>query len=189
MHMKNINSTAYGFSFLQSILACILLISSFQSNCLSQTLFSKNSIQEPPFQITFRDFFNFPIGSKGMEFSKKVISLVGQKVVIDGYMVKSDSLHKGQFLLTPNPMEINEEDDGPANDLPVHTILVKLDEKQSDLLLAQRDGLLRIEGRLELGREEDEEGQVSWIRIRMFPQSIKIISAGNQAIRFLTIGS
>jgi hypothetical protein len=184
--MKKIDPPALFRSFSQTLFICILLISFFQSKCFSETLVSPKISQELPLKITFKDFFNFPIGPKGVEFSHKVISLVGQTIVIDGYMVKSDSIHKGQFLLAPAPTVINEDDDGPANDLPVDTILVKLDQSQSDLLLAQRDGLLRMQGRLELGREEDDDGQVSWIRLLLSPQAVNILSADYKASHFST---
>ncbi len=178
--MKKLDFQKLSSSIIKSVWLGFLLSSFVQFNCNSQTVYSTKSFLEEARKITFQDFFTFPIGPRGVEFSKKMTPLVGKTVLIEGYMVRSDALHKGQFLLTPTPIEINEEDDGPANDLPVHAILVKLDANQSDYVVAQRDGLLRIEGQLQLGRQEEESGQVSWIRIIMSPQSVNILSAGFQ---------
>ena len=176
-------------SAVRSLLLGILISGFIQFQSSSQTLSPTHSSLETSQKITFQDFFNFPIGPKGVEFSQKVLQLVGKSVVIEGFMVRSDALHKGQFLLTPTPIEINEEDDGPANDLPVHTVLVKLDKKQSELLIAQKDGVIRLEGRLELGRQEESGGQVSWIRLIVSPQAVNVLSAGAQKIQSSASGS
>jgi len=173
----------------RSLLLGFLISGFIQFQSSSQTLSQTQSSLETSQKIKFQDFFNFPIGPKGVEFSQKVLPLVGKTVVIEGFMVRSDALHKGQFLLTPTPIEINEEDDGPANDLPVHTVLVKLDKKQSELLIAQKDGVIRLEGRLELGRQEESGGQVSWIRLIVSPQAVNVLSAGAQNIQSSASGS
>lgn len=154
----------------------LFLISALQNQAQSQSLEVPVAEQKSPVEIRFQDFFKLPIGPKGVDFSSKAITLIGQYVAVTGYMVKSDAAHEGQFFLTPNPLEINELDDGPANDLPVNAVLVKLDKSQSKLQIAQEDGLVRVQGQLELGRQENESGEVTWIRVIVSPHSVKIIN-------------
>ena len=93
-------------------------------------------------------------------------------------MVKTDLLHQGRFLLAPKALEVNEEDDGPANDLPVHTVLVRLDPSQENLVLTHQEGIIQVQGKLELGREENSLGEVSWIRLIAAPLQVNILSSG-----------
>jgi hypothetical protein len=127
--------------------------------------------------ITFQEFFLAPIGPKGMQFSPKALALAGQAVAIRGFMVKTDLLQKGRFLLAPQALEVNEDDDGPANDLPVNTVLVKLAPPQAHLLIAHQEGPLRLEGTLDIGRQENSRGEVSWIRLLSSPLSVNVLSS------------
>lgn len=126
--------------------------------------------------VTFQEFFKSPIGPKGMEFTPKALALQGQLVSLSGFMVKTDLLRQGRFFLAPKALEVNEADDGPANDLPVHTVLVKLDPSQASLVLAHQEGVMRIEGKLDIGREENNLGEVSWIRLLASPLAVNVMA-------------
>lgn len=126
--------------------------------------------------VTFQEFFKSPIGPKGMEFTPKALALQGQRVSLSGFMVKTDLLRQGRFFLAPKALEVNEADDGPANDLPVHTVLVKLDPSQASLVLAHQEGVMRIEGKLDIGREENNLGEVSWIRLLASPLAVNVMA-------------
>ena len=126
--------------------------------------------------VTFQEFFKSPIGPKGMEFTPKALALQGQRVSLSGFMVKTDLLRQGRFFLAPKALEVNEADDGPANDLPVHTVLVKLDPSQASLILAHQEGVMRIEGKLDIGREENNLGEVSWIRLLASPLAVNVMA-------------
>ena len=131
----------------------------------------------PP-ELTFQEFFKTPIGPRGMEFTSKALALRGHEITLRGFMVKTDLLHQGRFLLAPKALEVNEEDDGPANDLPVHTVLVRLDPSQENLVLTHQEGIIQVQGKLELGREENSLGEVSWIRLIAAPLQVNILSSG-----------
>jgi hypothetical protein len=126
--------------------------------------------------MTFQEFFKSPIGPRGMEFTPKALALQGQVVSLSGFMVKTDLLRQGRFFLAPKALEVNEADDGPANDLPVHTVLVKLDPSQASLVLAHQEGVMRIEGKLDIGREENTLGEVSWIRLLASPLPVNVMA-------------
>jgi len=126
--------------------------------------------------MTFQEFFKSPIGPRGMEFTPKALALQGQLVSLSGFMVKTDLLRQGRFFLAPKALEVNEADDGPANDLPVHTVLVKLDPSQASLVLAHQEGVMRVEGKLDIGREENNLGEVSWIRLLASPLPVNVMA-------------
>ena len=124
--------------------------------------------------MAFSDFFQMPFGPKGLTFTNKAKALVGQRVSITGYMVKMEQPIAGQFILSPRPVEINDHADGDANDLPAHAVLVLLDTVQAEALVPYRSGLVQIEGQLELGRQETGQAQVSWIRLRLDKDAVRM---------------
>ena len=125
-------------------------------------------------QVSFGDFFQMPFGPTGLSFTTKAKALVGQTVSITGYMVKMEHPMAGQFILSPRPVEINDHADGDANDLPAHAVLVLLDPAQAEALVPYRAGLVQIEGQLELGRQETDQAQVSWIRLRLQKDAVRM---------------
>jgi len=125
-------------------------------------------------QVSFGDFFQMPFGPAGLSFTTKAKALVGQTVSITGYMVKMEHPMAGQFILSPRPVEINDHADGDANDLPAHAVLVLLDPAQAEALVPYRAGLVQIEGQLELGRQETDQAQVSWIRLRLQKDAVRM---------------
>jgi len=125
-------------------------------------------------QVSFGEFFQMPFGPTGLSFTTKAQALVGQTVSITGYMVKMEHPMAGQFILSPRPVEINDHADGDANDLPAHAVLVLLDPTQAEALVPYRAGLVQIEGQLELGRQETDQAQVSWIRLRLQKEAVRM---------------
>jgi hypothetical protein len=99
-----ITPTLLKFGFL----AFVLVSPVFAQNQNSQlTPPPSNSTNDSVVEITFQDFFQSPIGPKGMEFTAKALSLQGHRVTLRGFMVKTDFMHQGQFLLAPNALEVN----------------------------------------------------------------------------------
>jgi hypothetical protein len=172
---------------LAKTLSWCLLLCFNADNALAQDIKSTHEVPGIEFQpiqatdLAFQDLFKSPIGPKGMEFSAKALALSGQRVALRGYMVKTDLAQKGRFLLAPQSLEVNEDDDGPANDLPVNTVLVKLDPSQENLIMVHQDGLLRLEGKLEIGRQENSRGEVSWIRLLSTPLLVNVSGTNTQA--------
>ena len=133
-----------------------------------------NDAESKVVKVAFSEFFQMPFGPKGLTFTKKAKALVGQRVSITGYMVKMEQPIAGQFILSPRPVEINDHADGDANDLPAHAVLVLLDTVQAEALVPYRSGLVQIEGQLELGRQETGQAQVSWIRLRLDKDAVRM---------------
>jgi hypothetical protein len=103
------------------------------------------------------------VSSLGITFSDKLKSLDGQLVAMEGFMAPPLKPTLDFFVLTRVPMSICPFCSSDA-DWPYDIVMVRLDKPVTSLPF---DRPIRVEGRLELGSEIDEEtGFVSVVRIR-----------------------
>ena len=130
--------------------------------------------------ISFNQFFEMPVGAKGLKFNKDVLSVYNQKVQLTGYMVQSEGPNVGQFWLSPRPIQMSEHADGTANDMPASTTLVVLDQSQKNWVIPHVSGAITVQGKIFAERYELQDGSVAWIRIHVDPQSIQEISSTSQ---------
>ncbi len=124
-------------------------------------------------ELRFNEFFKQPMGSRGLEMSAKLGSVNGQTVQITGYMVQQEVPHLGRFMLSPRPVQMSEHADGDADDLPAALVTVYLDPAQSNWLIPYTRGLVAITGQLRVGRLEESDGRVSWVRLMLPPQATR----------------
>jgi hypothetical protein len=117
--------------------------------------------------LSFGDLLQRPIGPQGLVIMPGAMRMQGQSVRLRGFMVKSEEDSVGQFYLAPLPIQMSEHADGPANDLPASTILVKLDPSQASWAVTYKAGPIILEGTLQVGRHEDLEGTVSWFQLQL----------------------
>lgn len=117
--------------------------------------------------LSFGDLLQQPIGPQGLVIMPSAMRMQGQRVRLRGFMVKSEEDSIGQFYLAPLPIQMSEHADGPANDLPASTILVKLDPGQASWAVTHKAGPIILEGTLKVGRHEDLEGTVSWFQLQL----------------------
>jgi hypothetical protein len=68
---------------------------------------------------------------------------------------------------------MNQHADGEADDLPPATVFVRLSEDQKDWAVAHTRGLVEVTGTLEVGRQEEHDGRVSWFRLQLAPEAIR----------------
>ena len=127
---------------------------------------------EPPVALAFSDFFTAPIGPRGLEPSPQLLAARGREVRLVGFMVQREQPQPGRFLLTPRPVTMAEHADGEADDLPAATVTVLLPDAQQGRLVAHQPGAVALTGRLEWGPVEDDTGRVSWLRLRLAPDSL-----------------
>ncbi len=97
--------------------------------------------------------------------SPKLSSANSQRVRITGYMVQQEVPHLGRFMLSPRPVQMSEHADGEADDLPAALVTVYLDDAQKDWLIPYARGLMSVTGHLSVGRLEETDGRVSWVRL------------------------
>ena len=117
--------------------------------------------------LAFHDFFQRPIGSYGLLLNEKMLQAQGRQVRLTGYMVQQEKVVAGQFLLAQRPVLMSQHADGEADDLPPANVLVEFAPEQKDSLVAYTRGLIDIVGELDVGRKEDTDGRVSWVRLRL----------------------
>lgn len=124
-------------------------------------------------EIRFNDFFKFPVGAAGLQMTDSLRLANGKTICLVGYMVKQENPMVGRFMLTPLPLETNEHADGEADDLPVSTVVVHLDESQQSFNIPHTPGLIALQGVLKVGRHEDEDGRISWIQLQLTADQIR----------------
>lgn len=129
--------------------------------------------QAAPPLLKFGSFFAQPVGPRGLEIAESLRAADGREVRLRGYMVSQEQRPAGRFLLTPRPVRMSEHADGEADDLPPSTVTVVLDAAQQDRIVTQQDGLIEVVGRLSVGRREEADGRVSWVRLQLGPQAVR----------------
>ncbi len=145
--------------------------------------------------LSFQEFFQTPIGPRGLALSDKTRSLQDQFVTLTGYRVKTDVPTVGWFLLAPLPNQVSPEEDGDANDLPANTVLVtlapsspsplslpSLPSPPSPLSHPSQKGLsvlpmpmpmngdsarMTLKGRFHWGAERAPDGQTYWFSLQL----------------------
>lgn len=120
-----------------------------------------------PDALRFKDFYVTPIGPRGLEMSSVLREANGKTVTLSGYMVQQEQPLIGQFLLTVRPVQMSEDADGEADDLPPTTVVVVLDPSQKDWVVPHVRGLMQVQGQLSVGRQETQSGRVFWVQLHL----------------------
>jgi hypothetical protein len=137
----------------------------------AQTVAPEASIK--PVELSFHDFFQTPVGPTGLAISDTLRQADGQTVRLVGYMVQQEIAPTGRFFLTPRPVQMSENADGDADDLPPATVVVYLDAEQKDWKVPHVRGLLSVSGKLSVGRREGPGGRVSWVHLQLAPEATR----------------
>ncbi len=123
--------------------------------------------------LELADFYKRPAGMYGMEMSESLRAADRQVRTITGYMVQQQRPHAGRFLLSPRPVLMSEHADGEADDLPVALLTVYLDLDQQSWAVPYTRGLISVTGIVEVGRYEESDGRVSWVRMHLPPSATR----------------
>jgi hypothetical protein len=121
----------------------------------------------PASLLRFADFFQPPAATKGLALTQTLRQADGQRVRLTGYMVQQEQPPLGRFMFTPRPVRMSEQADGDADDLPAAWVMVYLDSQQQDFAIPHQRGLLELQGVLHVGRLEEQDGRVSWVRLQL----------------------
>ena len=127
--------------------------------------------------LHFADFFQQPIGPRGAQMTQTLLAANGQHVRLSGYMVQQERAALGHFMLTPRPVRMSEHADGDADDLPLAWAMVYLDADQQDFAVPYQRGLVELSGVLSVGRLEEQDGRVSWVRLQLAPEATRGMNA------------
>jgi len=114
--------------------------------------------------LTFNDFYKHPVGPRGLEPGARLLMLAGTRVELAGYLVlRSDPY--GPLIVAPVPVVLGDEDESFADDLPAGVAyLHPLDTRTAEMLKACR-GVVRVRGRLDIGRATEDDGRQSFVRL------------------------
>ena len=134
--------------------------------------------------LAFKSFYKLPIGSQGLEMTDALRNAHGRQRTIVGYMVQQERPSLGRFLLSPRPVQMSEHADGEADDLPAALVTVYLDASQSNWAVPYTRGLISLTGTIEVGRLEETDGRVSWVRMRVTPEATRGMSPSELAQYF-----
>jgi hypothetical protein len=129
-------------------------------------------------ELRFGELFARPVGPRGLTPSAKLLALDGQTVRMVGYMAAAELPTPGLLVLTPLPSSLGDEDESLADDLPPQVVFVHLSGAAAAQTLANRAGLLRLQGRLSVGPQEEADGHVSTVRLLLDAEaSAQLLSA------------
>ncbi len=120
--------------------------------------------------LKFNEIFKLPVGPRGMEPSEKLLSLDNKRVRIIGYMAKQESPTPGLFILSPLPVNMGDEDDKFADDMPANSIFIHLND--SNVLVSYIPGLINLTGVLSVGNINEADGRISYVRIQLNPKTL-----------------
>lgn len=127
--------------------------------------------------LRFADFFHTAANQAGMEMTHTLREADGQRVSLTGYMVQQELPAKGRFMFTPRPVRMSEHADGDADDLPAAWVMVYLDPSQQDFAVPYQRGLMELSGTLSVGRLEEQDGRVSWVRLQLPSEATRGMNA------------
>lgn len=153
-----------------------LVLAAWVSMAVGQTAAQLATQADAP-RLRMIEFFQFPVGPKGLQISPTLREAQGKRVAIQGYVVQQEVAVPGKFLLTPRPVQMSQHADGEADDLPPATLLVSLPADQQDWMVAYTRGLVEVVGVLDVGREEGKDGRVTWVRLQLDSEATKRMNA------------
>lgn len=77
-------------------------------------------------EISFQEFYQLPVGPRGLEPSAKLRSLNGKRVRILGFMGEMPRADKRNFIFAPVPLKPQPEEYGLCDDIPATHVLVTI---------------------------------------------------------------
>jgi hypothetical protein len=130
--------------------------------------------------LKFREFFQLPVGPRGLAPSARLLSLDGQPVRITGYLAHQDASSAapatpGMALLTPLPVSLGDEDESFADDLPASTLYLHLAGPLAARSVPYRPGLVSLTGTLQVGAQREADGRSSFVRLVLDPESASVL--------------
>jgi hypothetical protein len=118
--------------------------------------------------LKFNEMFKTPVGPRGMEPSEKLLSLNNKHVRIVGYMAKQETPTPGLFIVSPLPINMGDEDDKFADDMPANSVFIHLDNP--NVLVDYVPGLINLTGLLSVGNSLEVDDRISYVRVKLDPE-------------------
>ncbi|MFO0584027.1 MAG: hypothetical protein U0229_17275 [Anaeromyxobacter sp.] len=104
----------------------------------------------------------FVTGPSGARVAPEVEALAGRQVRLVGFAVRMEEPSLGAFYLAARPAEADESGGG-TGDVPPRAVRVVVPGLEGGL--PEVAGPIEVVGRLEVGRVEEADGRVSFLRV------------------------
>jgi hypothetical protein len=134
-----------------------------------------------PHSLGLGDLYARPVGPKGLEYSDRAQALDGQRVCLNGFMVRQASPVPWSFLLSPVPLQLHEREYGLAEDLPPTSIHVFL-PRNGPPVVPHRSGLHQVVGTLRLGPQEQADGRIAAARLEVGVADLPLFTFATQPV-------
>lgn len=131
--------------------------------------------------LKFNELYKMPVGPRGIEPSAKLQSLNNKLVRIVGYMAKQETLTPGLFIMTPLAVNIGDEDDKFADDMPANSIFVHLEG--ANQVVNYVPGLINVVGVLNVGSKHEIDGRISYVQLKLDSKLSGLVEHDAQALK------
>lgn len=116
-------------------------------------------------ELNFKDFFQNPVGSRGLEMTDTLRKLDGRRVRLTGYMVQEHHVARpGSFILSAGPVQLDEDEFGQCDDLPASATLVIV-PSAGDRAIPHQAGRIFVTGTLSVGNQAGPGGRAFLARL------------------------
>ena len=118
-------------------------------------------------EISFQEFYQLPVGPRGLEPSAKLLSLNGKRVRILGFMGEMRRADKRNIIFAPMPLEPQPEEYGLCDDIPATHVLVTVPGNPDETIPYSAAPML-LTGVLSLGTGSNDS-ETSFVRMLLTP--------------------
>lgn len=116
-----------------------------------------------PVLLDLRELF---VAEEGRtRLSPRTEALAGRRVRIRGYLVQMENAPEGALYVAARPV-FQDESGGGTGDIPPASVRVSVREAEG-AQVPWTSRPIEVVGTLEIGREEDAEGRVSFVRLAL----------------------
>lgn len=141
-----------------------LLLAAFAAAVLLSPVAARAQAPAAVTDLRFEEFFRFPVGSRGLEFTDKLKGLNGKRVRLTGQMVNHVHANPRVFLLSPVALKFHQCEYGLCDDLPATAVHVHVPGNPRERV-PWTPGEVVLTGRLSVGNVEELDGRVSTVRL------------------------
>jgi hypothetical protein len=118
-------------------------------------------------EISFQEFYQLPVGPRGLEPSAKLLSLDGKRVRILGFMGEMRRPDQRNIIFAPMPLKSQPEEYGLCDDIPATHVLVTIPGNPDETIPFSPAPML-LTGVLSLGINSNDS-ETSFVRMLLTP--------------------
>lgn len=116
-------------------------------------------------ELSFTNIFITPAGPTGLAYTDEIRKLEGKPVRMTGYMVRTVNKDPDAFMFTRFPVATFFEEYGIVDDVPPNFAVALLKPREG-MGSAWQPFAVTVFGQLELGSRNEQDGRISYVRIR-----------------------